>query len=770
MLAAVLISFLGAILARFIVGRTFPHGGWVASLLPAGLFVFFLAKGASLPESGVIIETLEWVPALGISLSFRLDGFALLFVLLITGIGTLVTIYAGAYFSHSPREEGARFLTLILLFMTAMLGTVLSDNLIVMFVFWEATSLLSFMLIGFNSHRAQARKAALQSLIVTGGGGLALFGGILLIGIALGTFSLSEVAQRAPELLASPLAVPAMILIMLGAFTKSAQLPFHFWLPQAMEAPAPASAFLHSATMVKLGVYLLARFDLIFEGIPAFGSTLVIVGSLTMLVAAVRALSTDGFKEVLAHSTVGSLGVLVMLIGLDGDYSVTALIAFIIAHALYKAALFFCAGTTIHAVGEGRLSKIGGLARRLPMTTLAAGMAAISMAGLPPTLGFITKEYLFESQLNASTGWVVVAVAVLVNAVFAAIAGVAAIRPYYLGKTRSEVKHPETLGLYLGPLVLGGLGFLFGLAPDFLVRGLIQPANDVLVGHTVDLSFSLWHGFTPMLALSATVVAFAGGLIAYWHRIHYALSLKKALARVLGDFGFNALFAGTLRLAERCTRFLQNGDQHRYTSTVAAAVLLIIGYGVLASGTRPVFTLTGGRFDLPSVIVLLLMCLGAFAATRTPSLLRAMIAVGVVGFGSALIFLLNGAPDVALTQFSVEVLLVLILVALLLRIPERAASTRQPREKRLDILLSVGFALVIFVALAATVALPLDGRISDFYAATSYLQAHGRNVVNVVLVDFRAIDTLGEVIVVAFAAMSVWGLLRGAASRKRTAP
>ncbi len=766
MLAALLVSFLGAILARFIVSRTYPYGGWVAALLPAGLFLYFLALGANLGETGAISETLEWVPALGISLSLRLDGFALLFVLLITGIGTLVTIYAGAYFSHSSPAEAARFLTLILLFMTAMLGTVLSDNLVVMFVFWEATSLLSFMLIGFNSSRPEARKAALQSLVVTGGGGLALFAGILLIGITLGTFSLSEVAERAPELLASPLAVPAMILIMLGAFTKSAQLPFHFWLPQAMEAPAPASAFLHSATMVKLGVYLLARFDLVFGGIPAFGTTLVIVGSLTMLVAAVRALSTDGFKEVLAHSTVGSLGVLVMLIGLDGDYSVTAMIAFIIAHALYKAALFFCAGTTIHAVGEGRLSLIGGLARRLPMTTLAAGMAAISMAGLPPTLGFITKEYLFESQLNASFGWVVVAVAVLVNAVFAAIAGVAAIRPYYLGKARSEVHHPETPGLYLGPLVLGGLGFLFGLAPDFLLTGLIQPANDVLVGHTVDLSFSLWHGFTPMLALSATVVAFAGGLLAYWHRIHYALSLNTGLKRSLGDAGYNAVFTGTLRLAERCTRLLQNGDQHRYTATVATAVLLIIGYGVLASGTWPVFSLSGGRFDLPTAVVLVMMCLGALAATRTPSLLRAMIAVGVVGFGSALIFLLNGAPDVALTQFSVEVLLVLILVALLLRVPERTASTRRPREKRLDILLSVGFALVVFVALAATVALPLDGRISEFYAANSYLEAHGRNVVNVVLVDYRAIDTLGEVVVVAFAAISVWGLLRALPRRR----
>ncbi|MFC3608120.1 hydrogen gas-evolving membrane-bound hydrogenase subunit E [Stutzerimonas tarimensis] len=760
MLIALLVSFLGAALTRSVAQRAFPYGGWVMAALPAGLFLYFLYLSFGLRDTQVVSETLEWVPALGISLTLTLDGFSLLFALLITGIGTLVTLFAGAYFSHSPPREGANFLTLILLFMTAMLGTVLSDNLIAMFVFWEATSMLSFMLIGFNSARPEARKAALQSLVVTGGGGLALFAGILLIGIELGTYSYSEIALRSDELLASPVAVPAMVLILLGAFTKSAQFPFHFWLPAAMEAPAPASAFLHSATMVKLGVYLLARFDLVFAGMPAFSTTLVTVGCITMLVAAVRALASDGFKEVLAHSTVGSLGVLVMLIGLDGDYSITALIAFILAHAFYKAALFFCAGTTIHAAEESSLNRLGGLAKALPVTAVAAGMAAISMAGLPPTLGFITKEYLFESQLNASYGWVVIAVAVVVNAVFAAIAGVVAIRPYWSGPERSHVHHPETPGLYIGPLILGAFGVIFGLFPSVLVDGLIQPASSVLVGHPVDLSFSLWHGFTPMLALSATVVAFAAGLLTYWRHIRRSLSTNQSVERVLGAGGFNWLFYGTLALAERCTAYLQNGDQHRYTKIVVASVILIVGYGIYASGTTPAFAPASGRFDAASAIVLVLICAGAFAATRTPSLLRAMIAVGVVGFGSALLFLMNGAPDLALTQFSVEVLIVLILVALLLRVPERMPSTRMPREKKWDILLSAGIGVIIFLGLAATVTEPLDLRLTEFFAATSYLEAHGRNVVNVVLVDYRAIDTLGEVVVVAFAAIAVWGLLR----------
>lgn len=555
-----------------------------------------------------------------------------------------------------------------------------------------------------------------------------------------------------------------MVLVLLGAFTKSAQFPFHFWLPAAMEAPAPASAFLHSATMVKLGVYLLARFDRIFADMPAFGTTLIIVGSLTMLVAAIRALSSNGYKAVLAQSTVGSLGVLVMLIGLDGNYAVTAMIAFILAHAFYKAALFFCSGTVIHATGEGELSRLGGLASRLPMTAVAAVLAAISMAGLPPTLGFITKEYLFESQLNSSAGWMVVVVAVFVNAVFVAIAAMAAIRPFFSRQVETRINHGESPALWIGPLVLAGLGLLFGLAPGLLIHPILSPATSALIGHPNQVSLSLWHGFTPILALSATVVALGVGIFLFWQKIQTRLGLFPYLERMLGEGGYHRVFGGTLALAERATRILQNGDQHRYTGVVLAAVIAITLFGVVMSGTLPEFDFLAGRFDPASVIVLVLMVAGAVTATRALSLLRAMISMGAVGFGSALIFLMNGAPDLALTQFSVEVLVIVIFVALLLRIPDFQNSTRTTREKRWDIAISGGIGTILFLALSAMVVRPLDLSLSEFFGETSYLEAHGRNVVNVIIVDYRAFDTLGEVAVVAFAAIAVWGLLRSRAS------
>jgi multicomponent Na+:H+ antiporter subunit A len=380
--ACIAIAFVSAFAAR-LAAPWLRHPGWVLASVPLALFVAFLWLGTGIEGNAALTERIEWVPALGVALDFRLDGFSLLFCLLITGIGTLVTVYAGAYFAEKPREKGARFLALILLFMAAMLGTILSDNLIGLYVFWELTSLVSFLLIGFDSHQASARKAALQSLIVTAGGGLCLFGAILLIGSALGTFSLSEVAARGGELTASPLAPAILVLLCLGTFTKSAQVPFHFWLPNAMQAPTPASAYLHSATMVKLGVYLLARFDQAFAGMPAFGTVLVVFGLATLLVGGIRAMMQSGFKGILAQSTVGSLGLLVLLIGLGGETAAVATVAFILAHALYKAALFFCAGNAIHATGRTQVTQMSGLGAKLPMTAVAAALAAISMAGLP---------------------------------------------------------------------------------------------------------------------------------------------------------------------------------------------------------------------------------------------------------------------------------------------------------------------------------------------------------------------------------------------------
>lgn len=760
LLELLILSLVGAACARPLAPIARRGFGWLMALVPFALFVFFLSHLPAVSTGQPLVQSVQWAPSLGVEFAFRLDGFSALFALLITGIGTLVVIYAGSYFAEKPAAEGGRFIAFILLFMTAMLGTVLADDLIVMFVFWEATSLVSFALIGFDARSYEARRAALQSLLVTGGGGLALFAGILLIGTELGTFSLTEVAQRADELVASPMMPAILVLVLAGAFTKSAQVPFQFWLPNAMAAPTPASAYLHSATMVKLGVYLLARFDEIFAAVPAFGTTLVIVGSLTMLVAAFEALRATGYKAVLAQSTVASLGILVMLIGLDGEVARVATIGFIIAHALYKAALFFCAGTVIHATGIAGLRRLGGLSRALPLTAAAAILASLSMAGLPPFAGFIAKEYLFEAQLESGWSMLPVIVAVLVNAAMVAVAGIVALKPFFASPERKvKLKHGETPGLLAGPLLLALAGLMMGLFPNATMRALVEPAAGALGATPIDVSISLWHGLTPMLGLSALVVVTGALIFLNWRRIHLNLRRQRVVHDLFGDRGYQAVFDLVMDAARASTRFLQNGDQHRYTSVVVAATVFLVAFGLVVGGGSLGFSAVGA-LDMPVAIVLLLAVIGAFSSLFAPSLIASVVAVGIVGFASAIIFMLNGAPDLALTQFSAEALLVLILTAVIVRMPASRRRIRSRAERGGDAVLSFAFGAVIFVAIATMTSSPLDMRLSEFFARSSYVDAFGRNVVNVILVDYRAIDTLGEIAVVGFAAIGVWALLR----------
>jgi len=755
LLLSVIGTFAGNFLARL------PRGwSYIAALVPAVLFIAFTGHFGAVSSGQVVTTSLSWVPSLNVALSLRLDGFGLLFALLITGIGTLVTLYSTAYFSDAPTGQRGRFVFLILIFMTAMLGTVLSDDLIAMFVFWEATSLASFLLIGFEATKAEARRAALQSLLITAGGGLALFGGILLIGMQLGTFSMTEIMARADELVESPYLTSIIVLILVGTFTKSAQFPFHFWLPQAMAAPAPASAYLHSATMVKLGVYLLARFDGVFADVPAFGVTLVVFGMTTMLIAAFNAMRATEYKAVLAQSTVASLGILVMLIGLDGPVSNVAVCGFILSHALYKAALFFCAGTVIHATHIPDLRKLGGLARFLPLTAAAAILASLSMAGLPPFIGFIAKEYLFEAQLESSWNLLPVVVAVVVNAVMVAVAAVVSLRPFFKGKDKiDQIYHGETPGLLAGPLILSLLGVLLGLTPGLTAQAVIVPAAEALHGAPIDIAFSLWHGLTPMLALSAAVVAI-GVLLAWkWDAFHASVRRSRLARRVDADRIYHRGVNALLGVARASTRWLQNGDQRRYTLIVSVSLVLMAGYSIAKTGNVQIAWSGGPVLPVPTLI-LALGLVGALVATQTRSLITALLGVGVFGYGSALIFLMNGAPDLALTQFAVETLILVVLTAILVRLPTTAPRTRSKRERSVDMAVSTGFAILVFLGLASMTAQPFDGRLSDFYAATSYLEAFGQNVVNVVIVDYRALDTLGEIAVVGFATLAVWVLLR----------
>ena len=734
--------------------------GWVLALVPAGLFVGFLGFHGSIEAGRTVVERVAWAPSLGVEFSLRLDGFAYLFCLLVTGVGALVVIYADAYLVERSASDRARFLGLILCFMTAMLGTVLADNLLVLFLFWEATSLFSFLLIGFDVDSPSARRSALMALHVTAGGGLALLAAILLIGVALGSYSLAEVVARAPELARSPWIGPILAGVFIGAFTKSAQFPFHFWLPNAMQAPTPASAYLHSATMVKLGIYLLARFEPLIGSVRGGRDTLIAVAMITMLVAAFQAVRAENYKTVLAYSTVASLGILAMLVGLDGPMASVATVGFLLAHALYKATLFFCAGTVIHATGLTKLRQMGGLWRFLPVTAVASVLASLSMAGLPPFLGFISKEFLFEAQIQSSWDALPMAVAVLVNAVMVGVAGVVTLRPFFMGARRVEdVRHREVAGLLLGPMLLGLLGLVISLEPTWVNRVVLGPAVAAIYGQPVEVRVALWHGVTPMLLLSAAVVGIGALLFVYWVPIHYRLRTVAGLDRYDVEHAYDALLRRIHAASRAIAVRLQEADLRDQLGVIFVTATAFVVWALVTLGRGPRLPTDLGAVRVGPATLALVGLAGAIAAARARSLLAAMIATGLAGLVAALTFLVNGAPDLALTQFAVESLVVVLLTAALLALPLFAPTTRSRSARRRDAALATGFSVLLFAALLDMSAAPQQKEISAFFGAHSYVEAFGRNVVNVILVDFRGFDTLGETTVIALSAVIAWSLL-----------
>ncbi|MDF1501387.1 hydrogen gas-evolving membrane-bound hydrogenase subunit E [Roseisolibacter sp. H3M3-2] len=775
MLSTLLAASLAGSCAAWPLGRLLGRrgAGWGLALVPAGLFAAFLGFGPQVAAGRTVTERLAWVPSLGVDFALRLDGFAYLFCLLVTGVGALVVVYAGAYFAERTASDRARFLALLLLFMTAMLGAVLADDLLLLFLFWEMTSVVSFLLIGFDGGSPSARRSALMSLRVTAGGGLALLAAVLLVGASLGTYSVAEAVARAPELARGPWAVPILGGILVGAFTKSAQFPFHFWLPNAMQAPTPASAYLHSATMVKLGVYLLARFEPLVGAVRGGRDVVIGVALATMLVGAFQAIRAENYKAVLAYSTVASLGILVMLVGLDGPMASVAAVGFLLAHALYKATLFFCAGTVIHATGLTKLRQLGGLGRLLPVTAAASLLASLSMAGLPPFLGFVSKEFLFEAQIESSWEAAPMAVAVLVNAVIVGVAGVVTLRPFFLGRGRvREVKHREVPGLLVGPVALALLGLVISLEPAWFDRTVLRPAVAAVYGAPVDVQVGLWHGVTPMLLLSAVVVGVGTLLFVYWVPIHRRLRAETLLDRVEAEHGYEALLRGIEAAAAGVARRVQRADLRAQLATVVAAACAFVGWGLLAAGVVPRVPAEPLAVRAGAAVAGAVGLGGAAAAARAPPLLGALLGTGLVGLVAALLFLTNGAPDLALTQFAVESLLVVLLTAALLALPLAAPPTRARAARGRDAALATALAAVCFVAVLDMSAAEPRTAVADFFGARSYTEAFGRNVVNVILVDFRGFDTLGETTVIALAAVIAWSLLgpRGRAADGGDAP
>ena len=700
------------------------------------------------------------VPSLGISGGLRLDGLAALFALLITGIGTLVLLYAGSYLQGDVRLK--RLVMLLLIFMVAMLGSVTANDVVTLFIFWELTSLASFFLVAYDHEKPGARQAALQALLITGGGGLALLAGLILVAIAAGTTSITGIIAARDAVLAHPAAVPAMLLVILGAFTKSAQFPFHFWLPNAMAAPTPVSAYLHSATMVKLGIYLLARFSPVYGDQALWQGLLTWTGLLTALLAATLAFRETDLKRVLAYTTVTALGTLTMLLGLAPELSAMAAVTFLTVHALYKAALFLTAGILDHETGTRDASALGGLRGVMPWTAAAAVLAALSMAGLPPFLGFVGKEIVYEAAVAADGGaGLIVLGAFLVNTAGVAIAGLLSWRIFFGARPATpKAPHDPPIAMLAGPVVLATLGLLAGFAPSLLGGWLLNDAAASILGHPPTTYLALWHGFTPILALSVVTVLLGAVLTLLWPRLMRGLQATRGLDRFGPARVYDRALAGLVATAEATTAAVQHGSLRGYMRTL----LLVAAIGPLAVlVARDGLAWPSGAPIDPRALAFGLIAAGAVATALARGTFAAVMALGLVGFGAAVVFLTFGAPDVALTQFTVEVLLVVILATVLTRLPIHGRDIRSPRQRGGDAAVAVALGGSVSLLLLAILASPFDPRLGAWFGENSVPAGHGQNVVNVILVDFRALDTLGEIAVLAIAAFAVIALLRGAA-------
>jgi multicomponent Na+:H+ antiporter subunit A len=745
----ILSPFVIALPAVWLVSR-FPQRAGVLAVWPALLAVMFGNELLRPLASGARLVELPWAPSLGLSLAFNLDGLGSLFATLITATGALIVLYASRYLQG--HAQGGRFYASLFTFMGAMLGVVLSDNVLTLFVFWELTGFTSFLLIGFEHERAAARAAAIQALIVTGAGGLGLLAaGVLLVDIT-GTPNLSAMTASGISIVASPGYAVIAGLVLLAAFTKSAQVPFHFWLPNAMEAPTPVSAYLHSATMVKAGVYLIARMTPLLGSTPMWTTAVTVAGAATMVVGAYRSVQETDLKRVLAYSTLSALGVLTMLLGVGTREAIVAALVYLIAHAAYKGALFLVAGVIDHEAGTRDISALGGLRRTMPITALAGGAAALSMAGVPLTLGFVGKDGAYEALLHAS-GFPWLLTLIVVSSILLGLAGLLAGVVPFVGTAPTNEAHDPAWPLWIPPLVLAAAGLLAGIVPSLLNSPLTSAAT-AIAGAPVEVSLSFWHGLTPALLLSAVTLA----AVAIVYAGHRAIRSRTWRPRYGTEDAYVGIVAALNTASRAIGPALHSASLRTYVMIIVAASALMGGAVLVTEpGLRSAVPRTG--VTVHEVLIVVIIIAGGIAATLAQSTMSAVLSLGTVGYGVAMIFLSFGAPDLAMTQFSVETLTVLIYVLVFRHF--RDLGELSPRFVRVrDAVIAVAIGTFIGVLLLSVATTETPPQLREYFAAFGPTLGHGRNIVNVILVDFRAFDTLGEITVLATAAIGVRGLLR----------
>ena len=710
------------------------------AFVPALLLVFFAPQALSdEPVQGAV----NWVPLLNLNLAWSLDGFSILFALIVGGIGLLVMFYAASYLGRG--ERAGRFYSYLLLFGGAMLGLVLTDNLIALFAFWEITSVTSFLLIGFWDSRKASQDGALKALLVTALGGLALLAGVILTGINAGTWTLSELDfSQLQETAAFPWIAG---LLLVAAFTKSAQIPFHLWLPTAMEAPTPVSAYLHSATMVKAGIILMAKFNPLFAG-TVFGDVTMYIGLLTMMFGGWLAMRQTDLKALLAYSTVSQLGLLTALLGAGDTFGATV---HLINHAVFKAALFMVVGIIDHQTGSRDLRVLSGLRRVLPVTAVIGVVAAISMAGVPPLGGFISKELFIGNMLEQ--GPVALAIAVVGSAfTFAYTLRFGRVFFGKLSLPKPDEFMPAKASLVWPAVPLAAAALLFGIFPwedtvaSFFTR-LAQP----FFGYEL-ISLTVWHGWTPALYLS--IGGWIGGSILYL----FSEPIRRFQAAITPRWNANtvyyALVRGLVEFAERFTRATQGASfatHLRFILAGAAAVGLVLGTSYL-------------NIDLSAIpqsmfVGIVFILVGTFGMILALSRITILVFMSAIGFGTTLLYVLFRAPDLALTQLLIETVTVILFLSGFRFLPRLKRYSRPLPVAGMDAALGIGVGLSITLLLLA-VQTPIADRITDFYLTYSKSIAGGDNVVNVMLVDFRSFDTLGEITVLTIVAVSIYALLR----------
>ncbi|PRY66217.1 multisubunit potassium/proton antiporter PhaA subunit /multisubunit potassium/proton antiporter PhaB subunit [Vreelandella songnenensis] len=754
-----LLPLLGVLVPALTAQRGRTLCSLATGIVPAIALLLTLMQLPALLAGEALRVSVMWLPELGLELAFRLDGLSLLFNLLILGIGLLILLYAHFYLAKD--EPYGRFYAFLILFMASMVGISMSDNLILLWLFWELTSLSSFLLIGFWSYRGDARKGARMALTITGAGGLALLAGLLLLGDMAGSYRMDDVLASGAQIVADGRYPLMLALVLLGAFTKSAQFPFHFWLPHAMAAPTPVSAYLHSATMVKAGIFLMARLHPAIAGSELWSVVVPLVGSITLLYGAWFALFKTDLKAILAFSTISHLGLITVLLGIGSPMAVLAALFHIVNHATFKAALFMSAGIIDHETGTRELKLLGGLRKTMPVTALLSTLAAAAMAGVPLFNGFLSKEMFFTETLATPVlgglSWLIPALAAvggilsvaysvrLVHAVF-----------YKPAKEASPKKPHEPPHLMRLPVeILVALCVVVGLFPAFFATNLLDLATQAVLGEPLDFHLAIWHGVNLPLVMS--IIAFALGFVMYWRHADLRRFLQP-FASIDARRVFERFMVTLSYRAEQSIAALDGNSLQRFMSWLLLAALCM---GVL--GLAQMDILSGSKSNQPSDGILVfgaaMLIFGGIATAATHRYrLISLLMLSIVGLFVALTFARFSAPDLALTQLSVEVVTMILLMLALFFLPQRTPRESSPLRNVRDMLLAGALGLVV-ASLNYAVMTRETLSISSFFMANSVPGGGGHNVVNVILVDFRGFDTLGEITVLALAGLAIFKLL-----------